>query len=133
MKRPSELFLIDWDAERGHRLADRLDEAGWQVALETADGGRAFKSIRDGHPAAVVIVASAKPSHGAQTARALHKTAATRDLPIVVVDADEDAEARFADVADCTFTTAENLSRTLNELKPGPETRKEETDEADED
>ena len=125
--------MIHWDAERGADLADRLEEAGWQVALETADGGRAFQHIRDANPAAVVIVASAKPSHGAQTARALHKTAATRALPIVVVDADDDAEARFADVADCTFTTTENLSRTLNELKPGPETREEETDEADED
>lgn len=132
MKRPTELFLIDWDAEHGARLAGRLEEAGWQVALEANDGGRAFRRIRDGHPAAVVIVASAKPSHGAQTARALRQTGATRALPIVVVDADTDAEARFADVADCTFTTTGNLSRTLNELTPGPEIREEETDEAEE-
>ena len=43
-------FVVSWDEDDAIHLASLLSEAGWIVALEHADGNRAWKRIKEGKP-----------------------------------------------------------------------------------
>lgn len=108
------LFLIHWKAAEAAELAKPLLSQGWAVDTEAEDGARAYRRIREDPPDAVVIYLTRLPSHGRETARALRSTKATRDLPIVFVDGQEDAvEKTKAMVPNATYTTSADLGNVL--------------------
>jgi len=110
------VFLVGWDGELAAGLAGGLRAEGWQVELESLDGGEAYRRIRKARPDAVVITA-ARPSHGAEVARSLRGTRATRELPILCVDADENARERIAQKAAAVrFVTSTELPAVLAEV-----------------
>ena len=84
MKR--RLFLVHWNHSEAQSMAANLDSYGWQVEIETEDGGRAFSTIKASNPSCVVISLARLPSHGRQTAMALRAAAVTRHIPILFVD-----------------------------------------------
>ena len=110
------IFLVGWDGERAAGLAGGLRAEGWRVELESVDGGEAYRRIREAQPDAVVITAT-RASHGAEVARSLRGTRATRDLPIFCVDADEGARERIANkAAAIRFVTSSELPAALAEV-----------------
>lgn len=111
------LFLIHWNPGEAENLAAPLREQGWTVEVEAEDGARAVERIREREPAAVVIFLRRLPSHGRETAHALRSMKATRHVPILFVDGEDEKLAKVRDrVPDAVFTTAEDLPAELEKL-----------------
>jgi len=115
------VFLVDWDAALAQRRAHELTAAGWQVDVESEDGGRAYQRIKTQPLDVVVIDLSLRPSHGRRTAAALREHRATRDLPIVSVDGTANfIETASVQVPDAVFTTSAKLRSALAALASPP-------------
>jgi CheY-like chemotaxis protein len=100
------LFLIQWSKEAARQRAAELREEGWTVAVESEDGGRAYKKIRQNPPDVIVIDLSEKPSHSREVALALHDVKASRDIPVVFIEgSDEAREATRARLPSAVFAT----------------------------
>ncbi len=109
-----KLFLVDWDADAAASHADALRRDGWQVHVESENGGRAYRHIRTSVPDAVVIDLRRKPSHGREVGSALRELRATRMVPIVCIEDDEDArEQTRARIAGVSFSSDDALSYAL--------------------
>jgi len=111
------LFLIHWKASEAEALATPLRTEGWQVDIEAEDGARAGRAIKANQPDAVVIYLTRLPSHGRETADGLRSIKATRDIPIVFVDGNEEAiEKTRARVPSALYTTSGDLPKVLGQL-----------------
>ncbi len=109
-----KLFLVEWDADVAARQADALRREGWQVDVESENGGRAYRHIRTSVPDAVVIDLRHRPSHGREVGSALRELRATRTVPIVCIEDGEDArEQTRARIDGVRFTSPETLSWTV--------------------
>jgi CheY-like chemotaxis protein len=64
-------FVVSWDEDDAIHLASVLSEGGWLVALEHADGGKAWKRIKEGKPDVVVLDMRRRPSHSRELLRAM--------------------------------------------------------------
>lgn len=106
-----KLFLVEWDADVAARQADALRRDGWQVEVESENGGRAYRHIRTSVPDAVVIDLRHRPSHGREVGSALRELRATRTVPIVCIEEGEDArEQTRARIDGVRFSSPEALS-----------------------
>lgn len=106
-----KLFLVEWDADVAARQADALRRDGWQVDVESENGGRAYRHIRTSVPDAVVIDLRHRPSHGREVGSALRELRATRTVPIVCIEEGEDArEQTRARIDGVRFSSPETLS-----------------------
>ena len=111
-----KLFLVEWDADVAARQADALRRDGWQVEVESENGGRAYRHIRTSVPDAVVIDLCHRPSHGREVGSALRELRATRGLPIVCIEDGEDArEQTRARIDDVRFSSPEALSLAVSD------------------
>jgi DNA-binding response OmpR family regulator len=109
-----KLFLVDWDADAAASHADALRRDGWQVHVESENGGRAYRHIRTSVPDAVVIDLRRRPSHGREVGSALRELRATRSVPIVCIEDGEDArEQTRARIAGVSFSSHDALSYVL--------------------
>lgn len=109
-----EVFLVHWNESQAEEYAEELRSDGWKVEVQTEDGGRAFKFTRGNPPDVVVVHLSDKPSHGREVAHTLRQAKATRHLPIVFVDGEEEAVQKTkAKVPDAVFTTSAELRKVL--------------------
>ena len=109
-----KLFLVEWDADAAAGQADALRREGWQVHVESENGGRAYRHIRTSVPDAVVIDLRHKPSNGREVGSALRELRATRSLPIVCIEEGEDArEQTRARIDGVQFASPEALSFTI--------------------
>lgn len=109
-----KLFLVEWDADAAASHADALRRDGWQVHVESENGGRAYRHIRTSVPDAVVIDLRRKPSHGREVGSALRELRATKSVPIVCIEDDEDArEQTRARIAGVSFSSDDSLSFAL--------------------
>ena len=100
------VLLIHWDKEGLEERAERLERAGYDVALCSKDGSAAFRAVGASAPHAVVIDLSRQPSHGKRLALALREKKTTRHLPIVFVDGTEEAVvAMKSAVPDAAYAT----------------------------
>jgi CheY-like chemotaxis protein len=86
------VFVVAWDEDAAIDLAARLSEAGWMVALEHSDGGRAWKRIKDGRPDVVVVDMTRRPSHGRELLRAMGQRKYTQTIPVVRVGGEDGVE-----------------------------------------
>lgn len=85
------VLLIHWDKDGLEERAERLERAGYDVALCAKDGSAAFRAVGASAPHAVVIDLSRQPSHGKRLALALREKKTTRHIPIVFVDGSDEA------------------------------------------
>lgn len=92
-------FLIDWDVTRAAALADELRNDGWDVHIETDDGGRAYRETGIKPPGVVVIWLDTRPGHGLETAQSIHHRMATAAVPIVFVCTEESVTTKALEVA----------------------------------
>ena len=86
-------FVVSWDEDDAIDLASRLSDAGWVVALEHADGLRAWKRIKEGRPDVVVVDMSRRPSHGRELLRSMGQRKHTSAIPVVQVGGDDGVAA----------------------------------------
>lgn len=96
--------MVAWDEDAAIDLAGRLSEAGWVVALEHADGLRAWKRIKEGRPDVVVVDMARRPSHSRELLRAMGQRKHTSAIPVVQVGGEagvavDDVVAAVADIA----------------------------------
>jgi glucuronate isomerase len=111
------LFLIHWHAEEAEEYADRLRAEGWQVNIESEEGGQAHKRVLADVPDAVLIYLTRSPSHGRQTADAIRASKAGRKLPIVFVGGkDKAVEKTKAKLPDALFITSAELGQALDDV-----------------
>lgn len=111
-----KIFLVQWDKIATQERARVLRAAGWEVAIESEDGARAHKNIRE-NPPHVVVYLSRLSSHGRVTPEALRGAKSTRDLPIIFVDGKpEDVEKTKAKIKNATFSTGDELESSLAKL-----------------
>jgi DNA-binding NarL/FixJ family response regulator len=110
----TKVFLLEWDHERARDEAELLRAAGYDVAVETENGGRAYRSIRTSLPDAIVIDLRARPAIGREVGRALRDLRATRRTPIVCLEDDEESRERTREaIADVRFATTDALADAL--------------------
>jgi len=111
------LFLIHWNGAEAQELVRELEGLGWHMDFEAQDGARAAKRIREAPPEAAVIFLSRLPSHGRETAHALRSFKATRQLPIIFVDGQDEAVQKTREkVPDAHFVTKDLLQMTLEQV-----------------
>lgn len=112
-----EVFLVHWNESQAEEYAEELRSDGWKVEVETEDGGRAYKFTRANEPDVIVAHLSDKPSYGREVAHTLRQAKATRHLPIVFVDGEEEAvQETKAKVPDAVFTTSAELREVLGKF-----------------
>lgn len=110
-----KVFLVHWREAEAEVLAREIRNMGWRVDVESNDGARAGKRIKQDRPDVVVIYLSRLPSHGRETGYSLKGIKSLKDIPLVYVDGNEEAIARTRDVIpDAIYTTTEELDRTLS-------------------
>lgn len=90
----ARVCLIHWNKAESEVRATRLREAGYAVDYGAVDGPEAIRTITNDAPDAVVVDLSRLPSHGREVALFLRRTKATRHVPLVFVEGDEEKVAR---------------------------------------
>lgn len=86
--------------------AAKLRDAGYAVACGAPDGPAALKQITTDAPDAVVIDLGRLPSHGREVALFLRRTKATRHVPLVFVEGDEEKVVRIKELLpDAVYTS----------------------------
>jgi DNA-binding NarL/FixJ family response regulator len=80
-----KVLLISWNEGYATQQAARYECEGWDVMLESEDGGRAYKLAAENKPDVVVIYMAYRAKHGIETARAIHARKSTSDIPVVFV------------------------------------------------
>ena len=111
------LFLIHWNSMEAIAYRGFLQRAGWDVAVEAQDGGRAVRAIRADPPQAVVIYLTRLPSHGRQTASHLQSLASTQYIPIIFVGGKKDVvNTTRQEVPGAIYTPQAQLGTVLEDL-----------------
>lgn len=109
-----KLFLVEWDADAANDRAAALRRDGWQVDVESENGGRAYRHIRTSVPDAVVIDLRRRPSHGREVGSALRELRATRTVPIVCIeDGEDEREQTRARIDGVRFSSPDALSHAI--------------------
>jgi DNA-binding response OmpR family regulator len=112
------LFLLHWDKEEAEAFADNLRKQGWDVDVESEDGGRASKAIKLEPPTAVVTYLTLKPSHGLATTEYLAETKSTRHIPLIFVGGEGEGLAKTkAKLPNAKYISEDQLSKTLEEYE----------------
>jgi DNA-binding response OmpR family regulator len=110
------LFLLHWDKEEAEAYASDLRQQGWDVDVESEDGGRAGKAIKLDTPTAVVTYLTLKPSHGFATAEYLAETKSTRQVPLIFVGGEGDGLAKArAKLPNAKYVSEDQLAKVLEE------------------
>jgi hypothetical protein len=116
----ARIRLIHWHADEARARAGRLRRAGYVVDAAPIDSG-ALRVLRDTPPHAFVIDLSRIPSHGREIGLALRRFKATRAVPLVFVDGEEDKVARTrAPLPDATYTTWPRIRGALRRALTAP-------------
>ena len=76
-------FVVAWDEDVAIEIAARLSDAGWVVALEHADGLRAWKRIKEGRPDVVIVDMARRPAHSRELLRSMGQRKHTSGIPVV--------------------------------------------------
>ncbi len=106
-----KIFLVDWNAESATVQAAALRREGFKVDVECENGGRAYRTIRTSVPDVVVLDLRKRPSHGREVGSALRDLRATRAVPILCLEDDEDArELTRSKIEDVRFASDGSLA-----------------------
>jgi hypothetical protein len=110
------LFLLHWDKEEAEAYASDLRQQGWNVDVESEDGGRASKAIKLDPPSAVVTYLRHKPSHGLATTEYLAETKSTRHIPLIFVGGEGEGLAKTkTKLPNAIYVSEDELRKTLEE------------------
>lgn len=119
------VLLIHWDSNGLDDRAERLERAGFDVAVCSKDGSAAFRAVGAAAPHAVVIDLSRQPSHGKRLAIALKEKQTTGHIPIVFVDgSDEAIDALRQALPDSPFVTWRSVGTAVKKAIAATEVRR---------
>ena len=93
-KNPARILVVD-DEGRNRRLLTAMLEADGYAATEAADGAQALELARQSPPDLVLLDIMMPVMDGYAVAQALKAHAATRAIPVIMVTALDDREARL--------------------------------------
>jgi CheY-like chemotaxis protein len=112
--------LFHWNATEAKQKASVIESAGYEVDYELF-APQALKKMRNNPPAAVVIDLSRLPSQGGDIAINIRHAKATRNIPIVFVEGDQEKvnEIRTL-VPDALYTEYSQIHVTLKEAINNP-------------
>lgn len=112
-----KVFLVHWNRQESDILADMVRSYGWEVLVESEDGARAARMIKEQKPDAIVIFLTRQPSLGRETGSAIRSAKVTKAIPIIWVDGAEEVIGRTKQaMPDAIFTNPEDLKDTLAKL-----------------
>jgi CheY-like chemotaxis protein len=118
------LRLIHWNPAEAARYVDLLQKAGHRVEYSPEFISQLMREWRLSPPDAFVIDLSRLPSHGREIAIALRQSKATRAIPIVFCDGDEEKVAKtralLPDAVYCRFSKLR--SKLLTAVRSAPKT-----------
>jgi len=114
------LRLIHWNAAEAASYLALLRDAGHHVEHNTEFSPQLMRDWRHSPPDAFVIDLSRLPSHGREIAIALRQSKATRAVPLVFCEGEEEKVAKTqALLPDATYCSLSRLKSTLRKLRPG--------------
>jgi CheY-like chemotaxis protein len=118
----SRLRLIHWNAAEATRYLALLEEADHCVEYKQEFSPRLMSEWRASPPDAFVIDLTRLPSHGREIAIALRQSKATRSIPIVFCEGEEEKVAKtralLPDAIFCKFARLKSAVRTAVRSAP---------------
>ena len=93
-KKPARILVVD-DEDRNRRLLVAMLEAEGYAALEAPGGALALELVRQSPPDLILLDIMMPDMDGYEVAQALKADAATKAIPVVMVTALDDREARL--------------------------------------
>jgi hypothetical protein len=106
------MLLFRWNQVKAQQTAQQLRELGWEVDIESEDGGRGSKTAKANPPDLLVFFLDERASHSRATAEHLAQAKATREIRMIFVGGEGDAlskvKAKFPEAA---FTSEEDLPK----------------------
>jgi CheY-like chemotaxis protein len=113
----SRLRLIHWNAPEAARYQTLLKDAGHHVEYNPEFSPQLMRDWRTSPPDAFVIDLSRLPSHGREIAIALRQSKATRAIPLVFCEGEEEKIAKTRTLLpDAVFCPFSRLKSTLGKL-----------------
>jgi len=107
-------MLFQWDAEAAQTRAKELEAAGWEVRIESEDGGRGCRTALNDMPDLFVFDLGKRPSHSRETASAIRGFRAGRRAPMLFVGGSPEEKEKVAErVMDAMFLVPEMLVERL--------------------
>lgn len=115
-----KLFLIHWHEGEAGELAARLGAAGWEVAYEAEDGGRAYKKVKADPPDIIVCSLARLPSHGRRTVAYIKESKAAPHIPVIFTGGEREAlEKTRAQVPEAEYIREGELMAALERFSGG--------------
>jgi CheY-like chemotaxis protein len=112
--------LFHWNATEAKQKASIIKSAGYEVDYEPF-APQALRKLRNNPPAAVVIDLSRLPSQGRDIAINIRHAKATRNIPIVFVEGDQEKVNQIkTHVPDALYTDYSQIHVTLKEAVHHP-------------
>jgi hypothetical protein len=90
----AHVLVINWDPAEAGPICDRLRRDGFEAAAYPVRDNRAFHSIAENPPSAVVIDLMRMPSYGRIMGALLRERKSTRMIPLVFIAGDPEKTAR---------------------------------------
>jgi CheY-like chemotaxis protein len=116
--------LIHWNATEAKERASILESAGYRVDYDPL-APQALRKLRNNPPAAVVIDLSRLPSQGRDMAINIRHAKATRNIPIVFVEGDQQRVNQVkTHLPDAIYTDYSQIRTVLREAVADPPTVK---------
>jgi len=116
----THILLIHWNATEARERASIIESAGYEVDYEPL-APQALKKLRNNSPAAVVIDLSRLPSQGRDVAVNIRHAKATRNIPIVFVEGDQQKVNQVKKhVPDAIYTDYSQIRLALKEAIANP-------------
>ena len=110
--------MIHWNALEAARYLTLLKDAGHEVGLHHEFSPRVLREWRAAPPDAFVIDLSRLPSHGREVAIALRKSKATRCVPLIFCEGEEEKVAKTRELLpDAVFCKLSRLKSALRGVK----------------
>jgi CheY-like chemotaxis protein len=119
----SRIILIHWNEDEGRQRARTLRDAGYRVDRHAERGSPALRPVRQRPPDAFVIDLTRLPAEGCAVAEWLRQQKTLRHVPLVLVGAPGEKEARFRKrLPDATFTPWSRIRSALKRALRTPVT-----------
>jgi CheY-like chemotaxis protein len=113
------LRLIHWKAAEAARYLTLLKEAGHRVEYSPEFSPQLMRDWRSSPPDAFIIDLSRLPSHGREIAIALRQSKATRAIPILFCEGEDEKVAKTRTLLpDAVFCPFSRLKSGLRQLRP---------------
>jgi CheY-like chemotaxis protein len=119
----TRILLIHWNVAEAHERVDGLRALGFEASYHADQNSASMRSVREEPPDAFAIDLNRLPSRGLGVATWIRQQKATRHVPLVFVEGDEEKTARIRDLLpDAIYAKWESVAVALREAIANPPT-----------